>query len=67
MKMKRCCVEPYSEAEKRLVDLLHKAFKRNGERYSVQLGAIYGVPYNAYFFSESTYNTIQQIIKEESA
>lgn len=56
-------VKPNSRAERRLVSLLSKAFKSTNEEWSVQLGALFGTPYNSYIFSDAIYQRIKEKLK----
>lgn len=56
-------VKPYSEAEKRLMEL----FGKIGPGYSVSciLGSLYGLTYNTYIFEEDAYLAIRNLLLTE--
>lgn len=53
-------VAPNSKTEKRLISLLVDAHNSTSERYSVQLGKIFGRPYNRYIFGDGIYSEIKE-------
>lgn len=56
-------VEPYSEAEERLMELFNKT-SSIGE-IIVRIGEIFGWPYNEYEFSEERYQAIRNYLETE--
>lgn len=56
-------VEPGSEAERRLMELFAKI--EPSEEISCRLGALFGLSYNTYQFSEGAFQALKKVIDEE--